>query len=141
MAEGEKKEACAICGCSLHRGASSYATATKEGRSHASRSHYVAERFYGRSANRKGVTARIFDRCPWGVEGTSALTCYECHELMLHNPIMLEVDVKRFAAIVRARGLSETEKPEDFSKIAGRILLFQEVIARGITDLYQSEVQ
>jgi hypothetical protein len=60
---------------------------------------------------------------------------------MLHNPIMLEVDVKRFAAIVRARGLSETEKPEDFSKIAGRILLFQEVIARGITDLYQSEVQ
>jgi hypothetical protein len=132
-------EVCVICGCSLHRGSGVYANATPEGRSHASRSHYVAERFYGRSANRKGVTARIFETCPWNLEGKSALTCYECHELMLHNPVLLEDDVKRFAEIVRARGLSETEKPEHFAKIAGRIRLFQEVIARGIADLHGSE--
>jgi hypothetical protein len=116
-----------------------YANATPEGRSHASRSHYVAERFYGRSANRKGLAARIFETCPWDLEGKSTIACYECHELMLHNPVLLEDDVKRFAEIVRARGLSETVKPENFTKIAGRIRLFQEVIARGIADLYGKE--
>jgi hypothetical protein len=139
MGGGVTKEVCAICGCNLHRGRNVYAGRTIEGRSHAGKSHYVAERFFGRSKNRKGMTARIFEVCPWGVEGKSTLACYECHELMLHNPILLQADVKLFAEIVRARGLSETEKPEDFSKIAGRILLFQEVISKGIKQLHDAE--
>jgi len=133
------KEICVICGCPLHRGPGAYASATVQGRSHASKSHYVAERFYGRSGNRKHITERLFESCPWQLEGKSALACYECHELMLHNPVILEEDLKRFAEIVRARGLSEAEKPEDLSKIAGRILLFQEVISRGIAFVYEQE--
>ena len=35
---------CAICGCRLHRGGE-YATPTTEGRSQATKHHYVAERF------------------------------------------------------------------------------------------------
>jgi hypothetical protein len=41
-------EKCAICGCELHRIAGTYARPTVEGRSHASKHHFVSERFFGR---------------------------------------------------------------------------------------------
>src|SRR6266481_4037997 len=114
-------EHCAICGCELHRARDTYARPTVAGRSHATEHHFVAERFFGRSTNRRGTkTEGIFTSCPWGHEGESAVFCYECHEELLHNPVLLPEDIARFSDLVLARGLSEASKPEDQSKIAGR---------------------
>ena len=117
-------EHCAMCGCRLHR-SGDYAKPTKQGRSHATRHHFVAERFFGRSANRKGtLTERVFAECPWSKEGDTEVFCYECHELLLHNPVLLPEDVKRFSALVQECGFSEGEKPDGYARIAGRISSF-----------------
>jgi hypothetical protein len=134
------KEICGICGCPLHRTKNTYALPSVAGRGHATEHHFVAERFFGRSNNRRGTqTEGIFPKCPWDQEGKSAVFCYECHEELLHNPVLLPDDIAKFAELVRQRGLSEETKPEDRSKIAGRIALFQEVIARGLREM-QSEL-
>jgi hypothetical protein len=126
------EERCSICGCLLNRG-SRYATPTPEGRSGATEHHFVAERFFGRSNNRRGEQReRLFEECPWGIEGKSAVFCYECHELLLHNPVFLPGDVEAFARLVRERGLDEAEKTGSTDKLAGRVQLLQEVIARGL---------
>lgn len=133
-------EHCAICGCELHRTRNTYARPTIEGRSGASKHHYVAERFFGRSSNRRGTkTKGLFTACPWGHEGESEVFCYECHEELLHNPVLLPEDVTRLAELVRRRGPSEKEKSEDRSKIAGRIALFHDVIAQGLKILLDQE--
>ncbi len=132
-------ERCAICGCRLNH-SGEYATPTKQGRSHATRHHFIAERFFGRSRNRRGtITERVFTECPWGKEKDAGVFCYECHEVLLHNPVLLPDDVKRFSALVRKRGLSEDEKPDDYARIAGRIMLFHDVIARGLASFEQEE--
>ncbi len=134
-------EHCAICGCSLHRTKNTYAKPTGQGRSHATRHHFVAERFFGRSANRKETKSLgVFDDCPWGMEGKSEVFCYECHEELLHNPVVLPTDITRLAAIVAARGLNEEHKTEDRSKLAGRIKLFHEVIQQGIAQLAMEQL-
>jgi hypothetical protein len=69
------------------------------------------------------------------------LFCYECHELLLHNPVLLPDDVHRFAELVRQRGLSEESKPHSAALIAERIKLFREVIANGLTALLQDHSQ
>lgn len=126
-------ERCAICGCLLHRKSGTYARPTIEGRGHATEHHYVPERFFGRSRNRRGTkTQGIFEACPWGHEGKTAIFCYECHEELLHNPVLLPEDIERFAQLVRARGLGENAKSNDRSKIAGRIALLHEVVAHGL---------
>jgi hypothetical protein len=128
-------ETCAICGCLLHR-SGEYAQPTVRGRSHATAHHYVAERFFGRSANRPGETrSRIFEVCPWECEGATAVYCYECHEELIHNPVFLPEDIQRFAALVRSRGLGETEKTESRTALAGRIKLLHEVIDAGLQAL------
>lgn len=132
-------EHCAICGCELRRTRGTYARPTIEGRSGASKHHFVAERFFGRSSNRRGTkTEGTFTSCPcpWGHEGEAGVFCYECHEELLHNPVLLPEDVACFAELVRLRDLSERMKPEDRSKIAGRIALFHEVITRGLKLLH-----
>jgi hypothetical protein len=104
-----------------------------EGRSHATIHHYVAERFFGRSTNRRGTkTEGLFPACPWGHEGESVVFCYECHEELVHNPVLLPEDVARFAELVKQRGLSEEMKTDSRAPIAGRVALFHEVIARGL---------
>jgi hypothetical protein len=126
-------ERCAICSCLLHRTTDTYARPTIVGRSHATKHHYVAERFFGRSKNRRGTTTEgIFSSCPWEHEGESGTFCYECHEELLHNPVLLPDDISKFAELVKRRGLREEEKNEGRSRIAGRVVLFHEVIARGI---------
>jgi len=136
MKNVETAESCAICGCTLNRVADSYARPTIEGRSGASRHHFVAERFFGRSSNRQGTkTEGIFPKCPWEYEGKSALFCYECHEELLHNPVLLPDDISLFAELVRARGFSEVSKTDERTRIAGRITLFHEVIAVGLRAL------
>lgn len=125
-------EQCCICGCKVHRGGE-YATPTIQGRAHATKHHFVAERFFGRSANRRGDQRKpVFSSCPWGVEGKSAVFCYECHELLVHNPVFLEEDLKRFALLVQKRGFKEEIKTESTEKLAGRIDLLHEVIAQGL---------
>ena len=126
-------EYCAICECELHRTAGTYARATEAGRSHATRHHFVAERFFGRSSNRKGTkTDGIFEECPWDAEGKYEIFCYECHEELLHNPVILPEDMKRFAELVKKRGFSESNKSMNREQLAGRVKLLQEVISKGI---------
>ena len=129
-------ERCAICNCVLHRAAGTYARPTIEGRSHATKHHFVAERFFGRSSNRRGtVTEGVFSACPWGHERETAVFCYECHEELLHNPVLLPQDIAAFARLVQQRGFSEEIKTTDRSKLAGRIQLFHEALSIGFAAL------
>jgi hypothetical protein len=133
-------ETCAICGCELHRRPNTYARPTIEGRSHATSHHFIAERFFGRSITRRGTqTDGVFTSCPWGHEGESAVFCYECHEELLHNPVLLPEGIARFAELVRTRGLSEQVKTEARSKLAGRVVLFHDVITRGLRILHEED--
>lgn len=135
-------ETCIICGCLLHRTNGTYASPNAEGRSHASKHHYVPERFFGRSSNRRGTQrGKIFDSCPWGHEREAAIFCYDCHEELLHNPILLPEDIKRFSDIVRSRGLGEHIKTESRKKIAERIKLFHEIIQRGLEEISRENSQ
>ena len=128
----KQPEFCIICGCLLH-GKGIYASDTNESRARRSTHHLVAERFFGRSGNRPGdMRGRVFQKCPWGAEGSTTVLCYECHELLLHNPVFLDADLQVFAALVRARGLQEDSKTETRDKLAGRIQLLHEVIAAGL---------
>lgn len=132
-------ETCAICGCLLHRDGE-YAKPTVKGRSHATEHHYVAERFFGRSKNRRGTQREaIFDECPWGMEGKTDVFCYECHEELLHNPVFLPEDIRRFAELVKLRKLSEETKTESRQKIGSRIKLLHEIIAKGLQEFLASE--
>jgi hypothetical protein len=89
-----------------------------------------------------GQIKGIFTSCPWGNEGQSAdVFCYECHELLLYNPVLLPEDVALFAELVRMRNLAEAVKPADYSTIAGRVVLFHEVIARGLKLLHDEETE
>jgi hypothetical protein len=98
--------------------------------------HFVAERFFGRSRNRPGtIRSAIFSSCPWGCERKKLAYCYECHEELIHNPVLLPEDITLFQNLVQARGLTEEDKPESREKIAGRIKLFHEVIACGLRQL------
>jgi hypothetical protein len=129
-------EKCAICGCELHRIAGTYARPTVEGRSHASKHHFVPERFFGRSNNRRGTQReKVFATCPWGVEGKTALFCYDCHEELLHNPVFLPDDIALLARLVKARHLIEDSKTASKTSIAGRIKLLHEIIRRGLEEL------
>jgi hypothetical protein len=100
----------------------------------------VAERFFGRSANRPGTQREpIFAECPWKLEQKTGVYCYECHEELLHNPVFLPEDIERFAELVTRRGLTETIKGEDRSALAGRIRLLHDVINAGIVRLLTAE--
>jgi hypothetical protein len=104
--------------------------------------HYVAERFFGRSKNRRGTKREsIFEVCPWGSERKTQAYCYECHEELLHNPVLLPDDVSVFARLVQARGLAEDHKPENRKKLAGRIILMHDVISTGLRVLLEQVSQ
>jgi hypothetical protein len=136
------EERCAFCNCILHRTRDTYARPTVEGRSHATKHHLVAERFFGRSTNRKGTqTDGIFDVCPWNQEGVTRVFCYECHEELLHNPVFLAEDVQRFAEIVKAHGFDEDQKSGDRSKLGARVRLFHDALAIGLKALHEQTVQ
>lgn len=128
-------ESCVLCGCKLSR-SGEYTTQTVTGRSHATRHNYVAERFFGRSANHKGMVLEpTFEKCPWSAEGKTAVFCYECHEMILHNPVLLPDDIARLAELVKQRGLNVDEMTSDRTKLASRIQLLHEVIQAGLTAL------
>ena len=131
---------CAICGCELNRKVDVYGTDTIDGRSHASKHHYVAKRFFSRSASHKGKPREpIFKEDPWSLEDKTNEYCYDCHEELLHNPVFLPIDVNRFAKLVKLRKLSETEKTASRKKLAGRIQLLHKVLELGIEKLLEIE--
>lgn len=126
---------CEICGCPVHRDGD-YAKPTVRGRSHATRHHHVAERFFGRSANRRGTERDpILTECPWDAEGLTSTFCYECHEELIHNPVFLPEDIRRFSELAKAHGFDESVKTRDRSKLAGRIKLLHEVIETGLRQM------
>ena len=63
--------------------------------------------------------------------------CFECHEELLHNPVLLPDDISRFAELVRVRGQSEDAKPRDRARIAQRVILLHEIIARGLEVVHE----
>jgi hypothetical protein len=128
----DSAEVCAICGCSLHRTPATYGELTAKGSSHATRHHFVPERFFGRSSNRPGQREGIFRVCPWDHERKTGVFCCECHEEHLHNPVLLPQDVERFAQLVKLRRLSERNKGAQRHRIAGRVRLLHEVVDRGL---------
>jgi len=128
-------EHCELCGCRVHR-TGTYAAPSVLGRSHATKGHYVAERFFGRSKNRRGSQReRVFVKCPWGLEGKSSIYCYDCHEVLLHNPVLLPNDIDRLREIIVARGFGERKKERGYRKLAGRIRLLHEVIDAGLASV------
>lgn len=129
----KNKETCAICGCELHRTKNTYAKPTILGRSHATKHHYVAERFFGRSCNRSGTTRTpIFKTCPWELEQQTGVFCYDCHEELLHNPVFLPENIRALASIVKQRGATEPQKTESKEKLGERIQILQEAISIGL---------
>jgi hypothetical protein len=60
---------------------------------------------------------------------------------LLHNPVLLPEDVNRFSALVQKRGFSEDEKLNNYARIAGRIALFHDVIARGLASFENEETR
>ncbi len=120
-------EYCGICGCELNRNGK-YASPTIEGRSHATSHHYIASRFN-----------KLVQYFPWKAERKSEVFCYECHEELLHNPILLPKDIELFSKIVKKRKFDEGKKVENIDKHAKRIVLFHEVIAKGLQMLAVEE--
>ncbi len=70
-----------------------------------------------------------------GAESQTVEFCYECHEELIHNPVILPKDILAFSQLVSANGLSETVKSSSRSLLAQRIILFQQIIHEGIAAL------
>jgi len=81
----------------------------------------------------------VFKECPWNVEGKTAIFCYDCHEELLHNPVFLQEDIDRLAALVQKRGLNENKKAASKDKIAGRIKLLHKIIQLGLEKLERDD--
>jgi hypothetical protein len=121
-------EKCQICGCTIHR-KGEYAKPTVKGRSHATKHHYVAERFYGRTKNKRKYkkVKRIFNKNDFpDYQRKTGTFCYECHEELLHNPILLPADIEKLSLLVHRRKCNEDKKRVSREKIAERIKLFHE---------------
>ena len=128
-------ETCDLCGCKLVRGRD-YAKDTPEGRAGATKHHYVAERFYGRSAKRPGTKrTAIFKKPPFPLEKDWGTFCFECHEEVLHNVVFLPEDIAALSELLKNRGLSERKKPSHRQKVVGRIRLLHEVVRAGLDSL------
>jgi hypothetical protein len=137
---------CVLCGCPIHR-EGDYAKPSIKGRSHATKHHYIAERFFGRSkmskGKEKGKPIFTSESVPWELDKKRKTDefCYECHEELLHNPVFLPSDIERFAELVRLRHFNENIKTKSKDKIGKRIELLQEVIERGTISLLKREKQ
>ena len=126
------EERCALCGCRVHR-KGEYGKPTLKGRSHATSHHYVAERYFGRSGNRPGTEVeRIFQKDPWGMEGKTGIFCYDCGEVLLHNPVLLPEDISKLSELYRLKNVNEDDKADNMLKYRERITLFHEIMQKGL---------
>lgn len=136
------KTDCQICGCLLSRENGVYGQPTPSGRSHGTRHHFIAERFFGRTTNKRNSKANpIFADEDYQEYARQTETfCYECHEELLHNPIFLRKDIDKFAELTKKRHCAETGqvKTEKREKIGQRIKLLNEVISKGLDELLKS---
>lgn len=129
---------CAICGCVLCSKKDTYGKTTLAGRGHRSRHHHIAERFFGRSKTRPGTERpAILKESDWPKNDEPVILCYECHEELIHNPILLKEDLENFSKLVIRDGCSEIKKEDSRDKIARRIILFHEVIETGLKQLLE----
>jgi hypothetical protein len=121
----------------LTREVGAYGSPSLKGRAHATEHHYVAERFFD-----EGTAAEcgpVFETCPWNARGRTGTFCYECHEMLLHNPVVLPANVISFARLVQLRGLDEVEKDTCRRRLAGRVQLLNEVIRTGLEALLREQ--
>ena len=126
------EERCGLCGCCVHR-KGEYGKPTLKGRSHATSHHYVAERYFGRSGNRPGTEVeRIFQKDPWGMEGKTGIFCYDCGEVLLHNPVLLPEDISKLSELYRLKNVNEGDKADNMLKYRERIKLFHEIMQKGL---------
>ena len=66
--------------------------------------------------------------------------CYECHEELLHNPILYPDDLSALARLFALRGADESGgKPPGRQKLAKRILVLHEVVSEGIREALMRE--
>ena len=128
----DKKEKCEICGCQLTSKQDTYGQDTLAGRAHQTKHHNIAKRFYGQQNGRKPIFKKK-DRTGNGWNVTRC--CFECHEELLHNPILTSKNIKTLSTLVKKTGSGERRKPEDKKRIANRILLFHAVIDTGLEAL------
>lgn len=109
---------------------------TPEGRSRLTHREMVPHALFGR--NRKTRWRHddpidpVFTEDPWDAEGESTLMCAECRDQLLGQPVLLAWDLALLSSLIRQAGLSEEQRTSDRSKMAGRVQLFHEVIARGL---------
>ena len=131
---------CGLCGCVIQNNGG-YAEPTVDGRSHRTKHHYVAERFFGRSNNRRGeIREGIFSVEELDIKPKFGEYCYDCHEELLHNPIILKSEMDKLAEIFKIIGANEDVKTERKDKLKQRIITLKEVIRKGI-DICLSELK
>jgi hypothetical protein len=65
--------------------------------------------------------------------------CYEDHEELLHNPVLLPGDLEKFSELVRMRRLSERRKTANRRKMRGRVVLLHDVLRAGLAALLARE--
>lgn len=133
------KTHCRICSCVLSRKNGTYGQATPSGRSHGTKHHLVAKRFFTKTKNDSiSKMNPIFKDGDYPqYKGQMETLCYECHEELLHNPIFLPNDIDKFAKLVEKRFCDERGKKKTTKrkKIGQRIKLLNEVISVGLDEL------
>ena len=95
---------CALCECELTTGDYGHNP------SHITGHHRIARRLEGWVANLKTL------------EGEQLLLCYECHEEVLHNPVLLPGMEQQIAKLFAGKSRDE------------KVMIFAEVIERGAAD-------
>jgi len=69
------------------------------------------------------------------LEGECDVFCYECHEILLHNPVFTRENILDFADLVNQKQLNEVQKTRSNEKLRGRVRLLHEVIELGLRAL------
>lgn len=73
--------------------------------------------------------------CQKGTKAKPLSSATNCHEELLHNPVLLPEDVERLSEVVKARCIGEEAKEESLNKLAERIKLFHEIIDKGLNEI------
>jgi len=58
--------------------------------------------------------------------------CYECQEILLHNPVFTRENILALADLVKQDHLDEPKKNRTNEKLGGRVRLLHEVIELGL---------
>mgnify|MGYP001619825991 CR=1 FL=1 len=129
---------CGLCGCALLR-MGKYGEDNALGRCFPSEHHLVAKRFYGKNKNKR---SKILDDDDFKKFSNEKIKlCYDCHEELLHNPVLSPDNMKGFKELVRKKHWDERNKKDGKEKIRGRIKLLQEIIDKGINIMLYGKIR